>query len=563
MFSTDSRAGAKSVENTPVPLLLLALAVPVFFLYLGANSIWDANEAFYVETPRQMVQSGDYITPTFNGQPRLNKPVLSYWIVAGLYRAFGESVTVERAGTAVGAMGIVLAAFLIGRALRSTATGVLSALFVATAPRVVWFSRRIFIDIYLTTFLSLALASCVLAERRPAHRRRYLLAMYFFIALGVLTKGPIAVALPALVAIIWLATGRRLADLKRWLLVPGAVIMAAIVLPWYQALYVRYGWTYIKSFLLTENLGRYTSAMTPDGRGPLFYLPVLLGDLFPWAPLVLVPLIGIPRAWQRLGRSSRDPAASLRWLLWVWIAVFVAVFSISRTKEDLYILPTVVAVAALVADALVDRAEGARRRALDVLFTIVTGLCVAAAPVLFWLFGPTAGYYAIGGARTFAVILGLTGLIAGALWLGRQPLRAVAALAAGFVVLNYVLVAYLLPDIERTKPVPPLVRTLAAVASPNAKIGYFNMGLQSFVYYTGRGAIEEIGNVDQAEAFFYDRRESWALMGADEWVAVHARVPNTCIADRHPLSVFDAKLEDMISRTPPLEVLLVRNNCAR
>ena len=80
-------------ENRLAALLLLAL--PVFFLFLGANAIWDANEAFYVETPRQMVQSGDYVNPSFNGLPRFNKPVLSYWIVAGLYKLFGISVEVE------------------------------------------------------------------------------------------------------------------------------------------------------------------------------------------------------------------------------------------------------------------------------------------------------------------------------------------------------------------------------------------------------------------------------------------------------------------------------------
>src|SRR5207249_2290508 len=104
-------------------------------------------------------------------------------------------------------------------------------------------------------------------------------------------------------------------------------------------------------------------------------------------------------------------------------------------------------------------------------------------------------YYAIGGARTFAVVLGATGFVALVLWRRRRPWHATGALAAGFAALNYILVAQVLPNIERTKPVPPLVRTLAAVASPDAKIGYFNMGLQSFVYYTGRGAIEEIGTI--------------------------------------------------------------------
>ena len=94
------------MENRPVPLLWIAL--PVFLIFLGANSIWDANEAFYVETPRQMVLTGDYVTPMFNGAERLNKPVLSYWIVAGLYHLFGISVGVERIAIAIAGLAIVL-----------------------------------------------------------------------------------------------------------------------------------------------------------------------------------------------------------------------------------------------------------------------------------------------------------------------------------------------------------------------------------------------------------------------------------------------------------------------
>jgi 4-amino-4-deoxy-L-arabinose transferase-like glycosyltransferase len=68
---------------------LLALAILPYFVGLGASSVWDANEAFYVETPREMIERGDYVSPTFNYEPRLNKPVLSYWVVAAFYRAFG------------------------------------------------------------------------------------------------------------------------------------------------------------------------------------------------------------------------------------------------------------------------------------------------------------------------------------------------------------------------------------------------------------------------------------------------------------------------------------------
>ena len=72
--------------------VLLFLAICPYFVDLAGSSIWDANEAFYVETPREMMERGDYINPTFNYEPRINKPVLSYWIVAGFYHFFGVSV---------------------------------------------------------------------------------------------------------------------------------------------------------------------------------------------------------------------------------------------------------------------------------------------------------------------------------------------------------------------------------------------------------------------------------------------------------------------------------------
>ena len=81
-----------------------------YFVGLGDSAIWDANEAFYVETPREMIERGDYVSPTFNYEPRLNKPVLSYWIVAGFYRLFGVSVGVQRCRSPLGAIVLIVAA---------------------------------------------------------------------------------------------------------------------------------------------------------------------------------------------------------------------------------------------------------------------------------------------------------------------------------------------------------------------------------------------------------------------------------------------------------------------
>src|SRR5262245_45577504 len=96
---------------------LLVASALLLFVDLGGSTIWDANEAFCVETPRQMVLSRDYVNPSFNGQPRFNKPVLSYWIVAASYKVLGVSVTSERIMIAIGTLLLIGATYVIGRTL--------------------------------------------------------------------------------------------------------------------------------------------------------------------------------------------------------------------------------------------------------------------------------------------------------------------------------------------------------------------------------------------------------------------------------------------------------------
>ena len=529
------------------PVLLLVFAIPVFFLALGANSIWDANEAFYVETPRQMVASGDYVNPSFNGEPRLNKPVLTYWVVAAFYQIFDVSIAVERVAIGIGALGILFGALLIGRAVRSPATGVIAAVLLASAPRFVFFSRRIAIDIYITLFLTLTLAFFVMAERYPQHRRRYLLLMYAAIGLGVLTKGPIALAIPAIVGLAWLVSEKRLGDIPKLMLPSGALIVLAIVVPWYAALYVQHGWEPIRFFVFDENLGRYATAFTTS-RSPVFFLFVLFGDLLlPWAPLIVIPMV---TAWRR--GTPDDPAGAIRRLLWWWIAIIVVVFSFSASKEDLYILPAIPAAAALVADLLVRSRLGADHRGVRGVMAGIAVLAVAMGVLVAVLF--SEGHYALAGAWVTAVVLTLSGLAAGGLlWRGRHA-AAFVTLAAGFIAFNYVFVLRLLPDVERLKPVPTLARTLTTRATPAAVVGSFNTNVPSLVFYTSR-RITRLTDLEQAVRFLNENADAWIVVGTGDWQDLHARVPTTCIAERAPQ--FLAKGSDILRRSPPPDLLLV------
>jgi 4-amino-4-deoxy-L-arabinose transferase-like glycosyltransferase len=547
-----------SVENRPVPLfLLLLLALPVFVLALGANSIWDANEAFYVETPRQMVLSGDYVNPSFNAQPRFNKPVLSYWIVAGLYNVFGTSVAVERAGIAAGALGILFATYLIGRALGSASVGALAVLAVATAPRFVMFSRRIFIDIWITCFMALTLACFVLAERHPERRRLYLALMYVAIGLGVLTKGPQALVLPAAAFGLWLVVERRLGDVRRLMLVPGAIIVAAIAAPWWLMQIPEHGLRYIREFWIGENLGRYATSMVPSGRPGWFYLPVLFGDLFPWAPLLVVPIL---TAWRGRRAGEAPETAAIRRLLWIWIVVIVGAFSTSATKQDLYILPVVPAAGALVAHALVSTGFGRSDRFLRLAVVGVGVLVVVAAAAFYLLLGP--GPYEMRDRMLLAAVLAAAGVATLGLAAAGRGRPAVVALAAGFVLFNYVFVLRVLPDAERLKPVPQITAVLDARAAPNAVVASLGTSLPSLVYYLDRPVLEA-ETLDRAGDLLAGPEDVWLVTGESEREALMGRVEHACVALRLPDFAFHSRLPAIVRGVPPQDLVLLHNHCAR
>ncbi len=338
---------------------LLCAAVLPYFLNLGVSSIWDANEAFYAQTPREMIEAGDYVTPSFNFQLRMNKPVLSYWNVAASYHLFGISEWSERLPIAIGAVVIIGTAFGLGRLLGGPFAGLFAALVLATSPRLALLARRIIIDIHITMWMGLVLLFFALAETSPRRRRLYLCLMYVAAGFGVLTKGPVAVFLPAVVFFIYLASQKRLGDLRHMMLPAGALISLAIVVPWYYFLYREHGWEYIGSFIFGENLGRYADAIGEQSRGLLFYIPVMLADLFPWSLMIPVAL------WWAIRGERQDRVARL---LIMWIAAIVVFFSLSGTKEDLYILPIVPAEAALIGAMLARAIEGGPNRSFSTEF---------------------------------------------------------------------------------------------------------------------------------------------------------------------------------------------------
>jgi 4-amino-4-deoxy-L-arabinose transferase-like glycosyltransferase len=547
-----------SVSRPSVLFVLLASAIWLYFVDLGGSSIWDANEAFYVETPREMIERGDYVSPTFNYEPRLNKPVLSYWIVAGFYKVFGISAGVQRLPIAIGAIVIIAAAFFLARAAWPEGNSSLAALAGSWAALGLAISPRL--DIYVSMFMSLTLLFFALSERYPAKRRLFLPLMYASVGLGVLTKGPAFALLPGLVFAIYLAMHRELSRVREMMIPWGILVVLAIVLPWYAALYQRDGWTYITAFVLGENFARYTEGLGVNAtRGPFFYLPVIFSDAFPLSIFLFIAAA----AWiseRYEPNASQDAARRVRTLLWLWIAGIVGFFSFSAAKQDLYILPIVPAVAALGGVSITTGLVQPRvARAIRVSTMVLGALLAALGAAVIYLFAGSGAVYAVKGTLLMGSI-GLAGGIATLIFAMRAHATAgLLALAVAMIAMNWTFVLRVLPSFEAYKPVPGFARVLIERARPDDVIATYNVALPSLVYYLER-------HVDMAYdpapiRFFLDSpRTAYVILSTSDYAALQEiTAATTCVIGTQP--TFDVKLRNLVARDPLPDLLLITNRC--
>ena len=332
------------------------------------------------------------------------------------------------------------------------------------------------------------------------------------------------------------------------LLPTGAVISLAIVVPWYYLLYREHGWEYIGSFIFGENLGRYAEAVGEQSRGLLFYIPVMLADLFPWS--LMIPLA----LWWAIRCHRRDRVARL---LVVWIAVVVVFFSLSGTKEDLYILPIVTAEAALIGAMLATAVEDVaaiRPIAWSAAATAVLLLTTGSGAL--WFFA-IVRRYALEGAAFVGAVAAVGGAVALVWLLRRNLLASVATIVTSLAVIAWCVVLCTLPDFERYKPVKPFSDIIRSRASIGAIVGSYRFSLPSMVFYLHRPVMEVV-LPDHLRAVFYSSSDVYFIMAEDEYDSVKDRLPvDTYVLARQQM--FDLKPRNFLEGSELPRFVLVSN----
>jgi 4-amino-4-deoxy-L-arabinose transferase len=327
--------------KTRAVIALAALFALAYLLPLGARPFFQPDEFRYAEIPREMLASGDWVTPRLNGLRYFEKPPLGYWLTALSMSCFGENRFAARLPSALSAGGTVLLLFLLvrrfggGFRVAALAAGLLltSGLFFVLGCFNV-------LDMPLTFFLTLALFAFFRAYMAECRRAKLLWLGLFGAASGAafLVKGFLAFAVPGLVIVSFMLWQRSTGRLLRWAWAP-ALTGLLVALPW-AILVHRHEPDYWRYFVVVEHLQRFMGKSAQHAEPFWFYIPVLLGGFAPW-------LFFLPAAWKGYRREDlRDPF--LRFAL-CWLVLPFLFFSASKGKLGTYVLPLMPALAALAA----------------------------------------------------------------------------------------------------------------------------------------------------------------------------------------------------------------------
>jgi 4-amino-4-deoxy-L-arabinose transferase-like glycosyltransferase len=364
----------------PVGLVVLALA-----LNLTGNArtgLWDRDEPRYAVCVREMRARGDWLFPTFNGEPRYHKPILIYWLM-GLGTALaGDNPFGARLPSAIAGAGAVVGVWWLGRRMLGQLGGRIAALIFATAPIVVIESKLATTDATLSLSLLVGQACLWVLGRGTSP----VAAMLFWICLSLatLTKGPVGPALIVASSLLAWWWGWPAAAWKRLHWRWGLAVFAIITLPWFIAISVQSRGEFLNFAVGRQIVHRVASDMETHGGFPGYYPVVSTVVLYPWSALMPAAIVG---AWMR--RRS-DP--NLAFLLG-WIIGPLLLLECFRTKLIHYYLPAIPGCALLISWLIRSvTAEGVniRRRPLGRLaLALLVGiglagivLLVAAAPLV-------------------------------------------------------------------------------------------------------------------------------------------------------------------------------------
>jgi 4-amino-4-deoxy-L-arabinose transferase-like glycosyltransferase len=377
---TNDKQKRPALAVTLSILWLMLICWVAYGWHLGSIGLVDETEPLFAEASRQILVTGDWITPFFDGETRFDKPILIYWCQAIAYLLVGVNEWAVRLPSAIAATGLICLGFYTlqwhiaqedssAHPLRRWFTAGLGSAVMAFNPEMLIWGRTGVSDMLLTGCMASALLCFFLgyasqeARKWETHNSRvqgnksdhsplpnkWYLACYVLIAGAVLTKGPVGIVLPGLIIgsfIVYLGNWRKV--LREMRLVVGMLIIFGLSAPWYALVIWRNGWDYINSFFGYHNLERFTEVVNGHAAPWYFYFVVVLLCFSPYSVYLPVAMARL-KFWQRNYWRFQEPHKQLGLFAFFWFICVFGFFTIAVTKLPSYVLPLMSPSAILVA----------------------------------------------------------------------------------------------------------------------------------------------------------------------------------------------------------------------
>jgi hypothetical protein len=354
-------------------------------------ALLDDADSTHAEAAREMYVTGDYVTLHVNGVRYLEKAPLPYWLVAISYRVFGVNEFATRLPMALSVLLLGVLALAWGRRAFGERAGIYAGLFTYTAAGVFLFTRILIPDVLLSLLIAASLYFFLTGLEHEGQAWRWY-AGYTCVALGVLTKGLIALAFPGATAFLYLAVTGEWRRWREFRLASGVALFLLIAAPWHILAGLRNtggqgGHGFFWFYFVNEHYLRFLGRRYPRDYNKLpwaLYWSLHLVWLFPWSfylPAAIRTIVD-----RRKNGAGRDFASRSRMLCWILTGVILIFFAIS-TNQEYYTFPAYLPLLLLLADGIAkcdqsDCATGVRKGWLRTSAAVLAGIGVAASVTL-------------------------------------------------------------------------------------------------------------------------------------------------------------------------------------
>lgn len=331
---------AESQFGIKYALSIIVLLWGIFFITgISQLPLMHRDEPRYASVAEDMLEQGDFITPTLENKPWFEKPPLSYWLIALSYKVFGVSDWASRIPSLLVTLVVLLLLFQFARKEFGISVGLLSAAICTTFIHFLIMGRAVAPEI---TLVASEMATLYFMYYGIEEHKRHLIYMgYVCMGIAILAKGPVGIVIPTgILFFYYFLHGNLRYALKSAISPVGILLFALVGLPWYLLMVKLHGYPFIREFFLTHNLDRFTGVARQHPFKFYYYVPIFMGSLYLWLPF-------IPELCKSIKEMIRQRGSELFFL--IWFAFPFLFFTISFNKLHNYILIVYPAVAVLLA----------------------------------------------------------------------------------------------------------------------------------------------------------------------------------------------------------------------